>query len=182
MRLGYPNQEVRNSFARLYAGELLHGADRNAIEIIHLKRALQEGDIDETVRILNLVFAAIDAVRYPVTDEATCRSFLRVLLIGAAMLPDVAVHAAQEESVLELDVGRTRWIFDIKFARREEEAETLLAEGICQMRSREYGRTPHGLTLVRAVLVFDGAARAFTRASIVDDASDSSDNHPAGSD
>ncbi len=182
VRLGYPNQEVRNSFARLYAGELLHGADLNAIEIIRLKRALEEGDIDETVRILNLVFAAIDAVRYPVTDEATCRNFLRVLLIGAAMLPQVAVHTANEESMLELEVGLTHWILEIEFARREGEAETLLAEGIRQMRSRDYGRTPHGLTLVRAVLVFDGAARAFTRASIVDDVSDSSDNHAAASD
>ena len=162
LSLGYPNREVRRSMARLYAGELLHGADRRRIEILKLKQALQEGDLKETVRVLNLVFNAIDYARYPVTDEAACRSFLQVLFIGAAMLPQVEVHTAHGRSDLELEVGDQRWVFEIKFARKPQEADALLAEGLRQMQSREYGQTAHGLTLVRAVLVFDSAARAFT--------------------
>ena len=176
LSLGYPNREVRRSMARLYAGELLHGADRRRIEILKLKQALQEGDLKETVRVLNLVFNAIDCARYPVTDEAACRSFLQVLFIGAAMLPQVEVHTAHGRSDLELEVGDQCWVFEIKFARKPQEADALLAEGLRQMQSREYGQTAHGLTLVRAVLVFDGAKRAFSRFALADGPEDQPGN------
>ncbi len=166
--LGYPNGEVRSSMARLYAGELLRSNGRCSIPVLKLKQALRDGDLEDTVRILNLVFNAIDYARYPVTDEAACRSFLQVLFIGAAMLPQVEVHTARGRSDLEVEAGPCHWVFEIKFARCPGEDEDLLAAGLKQVREQHYGETPHQTELLRAVLVFDGTARAFTHWALVD--------------
>ena len=52
------------------------------------------GSLDEIVSRFNDAVHAVDYLRYPISDEATCRAYLQVLLIGAAMIPHVEVHSA----------------------------------------------------------------------------------------
>ena len=62
----------------------------------------------------------------PVRDEASCRAYLQVLLIGAAMLPCVENHSALDRSDLEVDAGSRHWVLEIKYASTSLEVQRLL--------------------------------------------------------
>ena len=150
---------------------LLRDADRMQIGVTLLERTLANQSIDEIAELFNRVFNAIDYQHYPVNNEATCRAILQVLLMGAAMMPSVEVHTAHGRSDLEVTAGSRHWVFEIKFARSKSEVSKLLAEGVAQIKMRQYGerldnsaksaplRAP--LTLSRAVLVFSAEERRF---------------------
>ena len=162
VEVGYPNREVASSMARLYADELLRSADRMELGLPMVASTMADGSLEDIVKLFNKTFNAIDYQRYPVTDEYACRAFLQVLLLGAAMMPQVEVHAAHGRSDLEVDAGKRRWVFEIKCARSKPEVDRLLHEGVRQMQGRRYGDTPHGKTLCRAVLVFERDCRRFS--------------------
>lgn len=168
VEVGYPNQEVASSMARLYADELLRSADRMELGLPAVSSTMAEGALEDIVSLFNKTFNAIDYQRYPVTDEHACRAFLQVLLLGAAMMPQVEVHAAHGRSDLEVDAGSRRWVFEIKCARTKSEVDKLLHEGIRQVQGRHYGETLHGKTLCRAVLVFERDCRRFSAWSRAD--------------
>lgn len=156
------NQEVALSMARLYADELLRKADRLELGVPKTALILANGSLDDIVGFFNKTFNVIDYQRFPVADEFACRAFLQVLLLGAAMMPKVEVHSAHGRSDLEVDAGDRHWVFEIKFARSEAEVESLLQEGIRQVRHRHYGEALHSGKLCRAVLVFEKRCRAFS--------------------
>lgn len=169
VEIGYPNQEVAVSMAQLYSDELLRDANRALIGLPMIKAALAEESLDKIVSLFNNVFHAIDYQNYPVTDEATCRAMLQVLLIGTDMIPKVEVHTAHGRNDLEVEVGQRRWVFEIKFARTEAEENKLLNQGITQMNKRQYGETfasDSKKALMRAVLVFSRDKRQFVRWSM----------------
>ena len=168
--VGYPNREVSDSIAQLYADELLRHADRLRIGLASIEKTLARGELDAVVSLFNRVFAAIDYDRYPVTDEASCRAFLQVLLIGAAMMPEVEVHNAHGRSDLEVEAGKRRWVFEIKFARKASDEAKLLEAALEQMRRREYGtQLSRGAqkTLIPAALVFSSEKRRFAAWSLL---------------
>ena len=162
--LGFPNQEVSTSMARLYADELLGGQCYSRPDGPSLVEILAAGQIDEVVDRFNHVFNAVDYQRYPIDDEATCRGYLQVLMMSADMVPAVELHSAHGRSNLEVTAGDRRWVFEIKFARNEQDSSKLLQEGIAQMRNCQYGETFAGKTektLMRVVLVFSSEKRQF---------------------
>ena len=161
--LGYPNKEVSVSMAELYANELLRGRPLEGIDEPLIEEVLSAGSTEEVVRRFNEALNAIDYMRFPIRDEAACRAYLQVLLIGAAMLPTVETHTALGRSDLEVESGSRHWVFEIKFSQTGEDAQALLSEALEQMRSRRYGETAHGKTLIRAALVFSGKDRRFVR-------------------
>lgn len=156
--------------AQLYADELLRGADRLAIGLPGIEGTLANGSLEEVVSLFNRVFSAIDYDRYPIRDEASCRAFRQVLLIGAAMMPEVEVHKAHGRSYLEVEAGPRRWVFEIKFARSESRTQKLLAEGVAQLKARRYGEAApllSGAGVKSAVIVFSGEKRRFTASTAV---------------
>ena len=163
--LGFPNQEVRALMARLYADELLGGLVYRSPGGTALESLLAKGDVQAVVERFNLAFNAIDDRRHPVVDEAACRGYLQVLMMGAEAVPNVELQTAHGASALEVQDGKFRWIFEVKFARTADEEEGLLDQGIKRMRSRRCGETPcrSGMTLIRIVLVFSGPKRRFER-------------------
>lgn len=166
VEIGYPNQEVAVSMARLYADELLRGANRIEIGLLDLQKALAEQALENIIDIFNRTFNAIDYQHYPIQNEAACRGIIQALLIGAAMMPLVEVHSARGRSDLEVDAGKRHWVFEIKYARTKTEELKLLDEGRKQMEDRCYGDTPFGQTgktLMRAVLVFSKSKRRFVK-------------------
>ena len=117
------------------------------------------------VAYFNAAVEAIDDQNYPITDEASCRAYLQVLLIGAAMIPKVETHNALGRSDMEVEAGKQRWVFEFKFARKTAETATLLAKAVKQIESKRYG-TGIGTekhSIIRAALVFDGETRRFTQ-------------------
>ena len=110
----------------------------------------------------NRALSSIDDAQYPIRNEAACRAYLQELLIGAALLPRVEVHNALGRSDMEVEVGRRHWVFEFKFAERDEQTQRLLAEGLAQVRSRRYGENPTAKERIRVVLVFSAQARRFT--------------------
>ncbi|WP_302602774.1 AAA family ATPase [uncultured Sutterella sp.] len=159
--LGYPNREVAVSMAQLYAGELLKGKALEGAAEPLISETMATGSLDEVVGRFNQAVETIDYLRYPIRDEAACRAYLQVLLLGAAMLPKVENHSALGRSDLEVEVGGRRWVFEFKFARKSSEVQPCLEDAAKQIASRRYGALQPGKELLRAALVFSGEERRF---------------------
>ena len=159
--LGYPNQEVALSMAQLYADELLRGQRIRKLGSPSLNEILETGSLDSVVEQFNSALEAIDYQRYPITDEASCRAYLQVLLIGAAMMPKVESHSALGRSDLEVYAGSRLWAFEIKYAKNKSDIKPLLHKAKEQMRSHRYGLTEQHREVLRAALVFDQDERRF---------------------
>lgn len=140
----YPNREVALSMARLYAQELLGGRHIEKHGGLEIAEVLERASVKDVVEALNLVFDAMDCKDYPIRDEASCRSHLQVLLLGAAMLTSVETHDAKGRSDLSVMVSRRHWIFEIKFARRGDDPTKLLDMACRQMQDRRYDEVISG--------------------------------------
>lgn len=168
--LNYPNEEVAQSMAQLYADELLGGKAYKEPKGPAFRELLARGSLDEIAGRINDVFNSLDYLNFPVRDEALCRAMMQVLLIGARLVPRVESHTARGRSEQELSAGGRHWVFEIKFARTDAEVQKLLAEGAAQMQERLYGETIAGRsagTLLRAVLVFSSEKRKFAAWTLV---------------
>lgn len=159
--IGYPNSEVRLSMVRLYADELLRGVNRLEAGVSVLANKLDTEDLPTVVTYFNKVFNAIDYNRYPIENEASCRSHLQVLLMGGAMVPDVEKHTALGRSDLEVRTANRLWVFEIKFAKCTREVEPLLAQAVTQIQKRRYGMDFDTKEVIRAALVFNAESRQF---------------------
>lgn len=159
--LGYPNREVNASMAQLYADELLQGNPVRPAGRPSIGRVLDSGTLEEVVESFNFAVNAIDYKDYPIADEASCRAYLQVLLIGASKLPYTEVHTALGRSDLEVEAGDRYWVFEFKYAAEGADARKLLSQGVEQVKSRRYGETAHGKELIRVVMVFDASVRKF---------------------
>ena len=162
VRLGYPNEEVSRSMARLYASELLKGQNLARSGVPLLSNVMASETPDTVVDYFNRALISIDYNRYPVNSEAACRAYLQVLLIGAALVPHVEVHNALGRSDMEVEVGNRHWVFELKYARSASEVKGLLKEAVLQIQSRHYGEKTDGKELIRVALVFSEADRQFT--------------------
>lgn len=159
--LGFPNAEVSQAMAQLYASELLQGRPLRKPGEPLVSAILATGTLDDVAAQFNKTANMLDGQRYPIRDEATCRGYFQVLLYGAAMIPQVEVHSALGRSDLEVDSGNRRWVFEFKFARPKDDPAALLKEGLEQIRSRRYGESPRETELIRAALVFSEEERRF---------------------
>lgn len=124
---------------RLYADELLRGVNRLEAGVSVLANKLDTEDLATVVTYFNKVFNAIDYNRYPIENEASCRSHLQVLLMGGAMVPDVEKHTALGRSDLEVRTANRLWVFEIKFAKCTREVEPLLAQAVTQIQNGVMG-------------------------------------------
>ncbi len=162
VRLGYPNREVAVSMARLYAKRVFKRKSLLAAGASFLAKEMEEASPDTVVDHFNEVLNAVDYQRYPITDEASCRAYLQVLLIGASLLPSVENHSALGRSDLEVTAGSRRWVFEIKYAKPGDNARSLLETALAQIRTRRYGESPRQKELIRIGMVFCGEERRFT--------------------
>jgi len=85
--LGYPNREVAMSMARLYANRLIQKGSLLESGVFSLARTMAHAPADAVIDHFNRALNAIVYQRYPITDEASCRAYLQVLMIGASLLP-----------------------------------------------------------------------------------------------
>lgn len=66
---------------------------------------MEKGALEAVIDYFNAAVTAIDNHRYPIKDEASCRAYMQVLLIGAAMIPKVEIHNAHGRSGMEVEVN-----------------------------------------------------------------------------
>ena len=161
VQLGYPNQEVAESIAEFYAGELLKGQNIARSGVPALSRVMAKESVETVVDYFNRALSSIDYVRYPINDESACRAYLQVLLIGAAMLPRVEVHNALGRCDMEVQAGKRHWVFEFKYAKDDSRVQSLLSEASEQITKRRYGLTFNAEELIRVALVFSEKERRF---------------------
>ncbi|MBE5692140.1 MAG: hypothetical protein EGQ34_04475 [Sutterella sp.] len=159
--LGYPNREVALYMADLYADELLEGRPIEGPADPLLSEIMATGNLDEVVRGFNQAVGAIDQDWHPIDDEATCCTYLQVLLMGAEKLPKVGNHSTPDSICLEAEAGARRWVFEIKFTRKSSDAQKRLEEAAMQISARRYSMAYSGKKILRAALVFSGEERRF---------------------
>lgn len=157
--VNYPNRDVALSMARLYAQTLLGGRKIEKLGRLEIAEVLERASVEDVVEALNLVFNAMDDKDYPIRDDASCRSHLQVLLLGAAMLPSVETHDAEGRCGLSVVVGRRHWIFEIQFARRGDDPTKLLDAACRRMRDRRYDEVIAGKEMLPVALLFSDEAR-----------------------
>lgn len=98
-------------------------------------------------------------LRHPIRDEAACRAYLQVLLIGAAMLPKVENYSA--EATLKLRLAAAAGYSNLNSPGSLPEVQHCLEDAAKQIASRRYGAVQPGKELLRAALVFSGEERRF---------------------
>lgn len=158
--VGYPNVEVADSMASLYTNILLRNETLETVGAGGLENALKTADISEVFRSANKAFAALDYQHYPIINEKYCQAFLQVFIFGANYDVTAEKHTALGRSDLEFDAGPYHWVIELKFQRKKQNAESLLAEAVRQIQDRNYGAASEK-TLVRAAAVFSEEKRAF---------------------
>ena len=167
--LGYPNEEVAQSMAQLFAEAMLESAPFVMARMSELPRKLASGNVGDVVEYLNAAFKSISYQNYPVKSEATCAMCVQILFIGASLVPAVEVQNAYGRSDLEVSYDKRHWVFEFKFLPKDAEnqekgAEELLAVALSQIHSKHYGeQRATGRELKRAALVFSEKSRCFVR-------------------
>ncbi len=76
-------------------------------------------------------------------------------------MPRVENHSALGRSDLEVEAGNRHWVFEIKFARKEDNVEVLLAHAVNQVKNRRYGEFGHDKELLRVAMVFSKTEHRF---------------------
>jgi len=152
--LGYPNQEVAQSMARLYTEVMLSKDAMNQAGKYFLATLLKKGDAPGFVQELNKIFLGIDYTKYPINNEAACSAAVYLMLRCTGLEPIMELQNALGRSDLEVDAGEIHWVLEFKFTRELKLAEGLCKEGIEQVKARKYGEQFERQYLRRIVLVF----------------------------
>lgn len=158
--VNYPNLEVATAMADLYADMLLKGQFLSMVGVGELIEALETADIPKVFLSANKAFAAMDDQQYPIVNEKCCQTFLQVLIFGANYKIDIEGRIDFSDSALEFEFGGYHWVIKLKFQRKEDTSEALLAEAVQQIRNRNYGASS-SKPLVRTAAVFSEEKRAF---------------------
>lgn len=83
--IGYPNKEIRRSFAQFYTLQLLGGKTVEQIGADNITNLLAAGDTKSFLKLLNRLFSSINYQRFPTINETTLAAFARVLFIDLGL-------------------------------------------------------------------------------------------------
>ena len=156
--LDYPNEEVRKSIVRMYLDEIYH-VKRYITLGTQLWKALEGGDIEATVELFNTAIAAVPYEDFPNRNEFWYRSLFLMLLRGAGIISYAEVHTFRGRADLVIQFNNLIVVLEFKFAAKN--VEKMKAEGLEQLKDREYSKTynTEGRKVVTAVLVADDQER-----------------------
>ena len=158
--VSYPNREVAKSMASLYARMLLKKKTVGSVGGQKIKDAVLAGSIEDLFSAVNKTFAAFDYVQHPIKTEKICQTFLLITLTCVGFEVISERHNALGRSDLEWDTNAHHWVIELKFQRRGQDANALLADAVRQIRDKNYGASS-SKPLIRATAVFSEEKRAF---------------------
>lgn len=117
-------------------------------------------DADAFFTAFNDVFAAIEDTKYPINNEDTCQTFLRIILADLGFEVISENQEFSNRNTIEWFWRDNRWSVELKFQRKGDNADTLLAEAVRQIRDRNYGASS-SKPLIQTAAVFSEEKRAF---------------------
>ena len=158
--VSYPNREVAKSMASLYARMLLKKKTVGSVGGQKIKDAVLAGSVEDLFSTVNKTFAAFDYVQHPIKTEKICQTFLLIPLTCVGFEVISERHNALGRSDLEWDTNDHHWVIELKFQRRGQDANALLADAVRQIRDKNYGASS-SKPLIRAAAVFSEEKRAF---------------------
>ena len=158
--VSYPNREVAKSMASLYARMLLKKKTVGSVGGQKIKDAVLAGSVEDLFSTVNKTFAAFDYVQHPIKTEKICQTFLLITLTCVGFEVISERHNALGRSDLEWDTNDHHWVIELKFQRRGQDANALLADAVRQIRDKNYGASS-SKPLIRAAAVFSEEKRAF---------------------
>ncbi len=158
--VSYPNREVAKSMASLYARMLLKKKTVGSVGGQKIKDAVLAGSVEDLFSTINKTFAAFDYVQHPIKTEKICQTFLLITLTCVGFEVISERHNALGRSDLEWDTNDHHWVIELKFQRRGQDANALLADAVRQIRDKNYGASS-SKPLIRAAAVFSEEKRAF---------------------
>ena len=158
--VSYPNREVAKSMASLYARMLLKKKTVGSVGGQKIKDAVLAGSVEDLFSTVNKTFAAFDYVQHPIKTEKICQTFLLITLTCVGFEVISERHNALGRSDLEWDTNDHHWVIELKFQRRGQDANALMADAVRQIRDKNYGASS-SKPLIRAAAVFSEEKRAF---------------------
>ena len=158
--VSYPNREVAKSMASLYARMLLKKKTVGSVGGQKIKDAVLAGSVEDLFSTVNKTFAAFDYVQHPIKTEKICQTFLLITLTCVGFEVISERHNALGRSDLEWDTNDHHWVIELKFQRRGQDANALLADAVRQIRDKNHGASS-SKPLIRAAAVFSEEKRAF---------------------
>lgn len=158
--VSYPNREVAKSMASLYARMLLKKKTVGSVGGQKIKDAVLAGSVEDLFSTVNKTFAAFDYVQHPIKTEKICQTFLLITLTCVGFEVISERHNALGRSDLEWDTNDHHWVIELKFQRRGQDANALLADAVRQIRDKNYGASS-SKPLIHAAAVFSEEKRAF---------------------
>ncbi|MBQ7427888.1 MAG: AAA family ATPase [Prevotella sp.] len=162
--LGTPNQEVRNSLARLYTEERYRkGRSKEQLEDLDLiGNYFAEQDLQGITRVFDIYLSGWSYDADDLHKEASFRDLIYLGLISAGLQTGREVIAGDSRSDLEviLPETRTRYVFEFKTTATEAEIENKVAEARKQLQESRYGELPPvSYSLKRLYAVIDLTSR-----------------------
>ncbi len=158
--LDYPNEEVMKSIVRMYLDEIYHV--RRYITLgTEIWKGLEVGDIKTTVELFNTAIAGVPYDDFPNRNEYWYRSLFLMLLRGAGIISYAEVHTFKGRADLLINFNDLIIILEFKKTSKTSEVEKMKAEGLTQLKDREYEKS-YGMEwrkVVSAVLVADDQER-----------------------
>ena len=138
-----PNLEVRSSLIKLYYTRIRDiPAEKRLLNSVEtaLRNNLRNEDSDNIIRTFDIIlntFGYDNKVAF--SDERNCRDFLYTAITMSG------IYAAREmintggRADLVVEYAGKRYVFELKLARKNSDAERLLAEALTQVRECRYG-------------------------------------------
>ena len=156
--VNYPNQEVLSSMGSLYARILLEKRTIPSIVRRQMAQAFFSGDADGFFSSINEVFALIDHIKFPINNEDTFQTFLRIILanLGFEVIPEN--QEPSRRNVIEWFWRDSRWCADLKFQGKGQSVEALLADACHEIHVK--GGAESSKPIVRATAVFSEEQQA----------------------
>ncbi|MBO5566247.1 MAG: PD-(D/E)XK nuclease domain-containing protein, partial [Succinivibrio sp.] len=154
LMLGIANKEVATALAKLVSAKFM----KKDIFVVNAqgKNILKSGTAGEIIELFNSVLLAISYDKYPVNNESTLRAMLHSFLMGRNQNVRAESHNAKGRSDLIVDFAKRRVVFEFKFSKDGQDADTKLNEAVSQLESRDYGRENlNGRELIRLACVFN---------------------------
>ena len=169
LTLGYPNQEMIQSAARLFADSYLKQSREAEVQNRRIGDLLEQNRQEEVIKTINAFIAGWDHLHNPIRSESDCRNAVQLILSGAGLIVTPEKHSILGRSDLEAVYKQQTWVFEFKYQRAGTSIEALLKEAVTQMRSRRYGEAsePFG-KVTHIVAVYSESKRRFAIWQIVD--------------
>ena len=155
--VNYPNLEVSNSMARLFAKKFF--SQNLNTEFLW---SFMQDEPPAIVKSLNALLLSVPYHAHPIDSEAVLRLLIGFTLTAGGFDVNYESVNALGRSDLEFVCGKRYFVLDFKFARDGDDEKLLLQKALEQIKTKHYGEHKHPeLKHIRLALVFSSESRQF---------------------